>query len=280
MVMLRRQGKDVDLFKNRKYIDYIRGFHDENYENYFIGLENGHKVTATDFRFISTEKSYYCIKLAELNSTAEKLVTVYANDAETFWPNCMSMSHRGGKLMVYKRSVCMCADPATKLIVTCSCNDHSMPKISFPMWTKTGVDPIDIRVPGHQDLQYVGFSENVVGGLEFKAGPVPWKSESLFKYYYHNHDICYWANETVTTPYHRQHCCLYCLFEGKGLDYQIVMYSRAGWKYSIQRPFRTPFVASDKPRGTDIDGGYWTKTPFPPGSAHDTDKTCLLCPDP
>ena len=277
--MMRREQKDVALFKNRKYIDYLRGFHDENYENYFIGLENGHRLVGYDIRLLSTESHTYCLKLIAMNATTEKL-TLYSVDDPSFWPNCVAFSHRGEKLIAYKRSACLCVDPLTKLVVTCSCNDRWLPKVTTKMWTKFGQEQTDLKVPTHSDIRYVGFSESLATGVELKAQRNPWSSNPLFKHHNEGWDVCLWANETVTTPYFRQHCSLFTLIEGKARDYKILSYTRAGGNETMPRPFGMAFVASDKPRGTDIDGGFWTPTPFPAGSAHTDLKTCLLCPDP
>ena len=279
LVMMRREGKDIDMFKNRKFIDYVRGFHDENYENYFIGLDIGYQLTGRDFRYISASDYKLCIKMVPLNGSAEKLIMFHVNDA-TFWPNCVSLSLRGGKVMVYKRSVCMCVDPETKLVVTCSCNDQLMPKISFQMWKEYCMEKFDFTVPKNRDIRYIGFSGGASDGKELKGGPEPLESTPFFKYWPTIWDVCVWSNETVTTPRFRQHCTLYSIIESKAKDYEINSYGRGGGIANMRVPFGFPFVASDKPRGTNINGGYWTPTPVPSGGGYSADYTCLLCSEP
>ena len=279
--MLRRESKEVELFKNRKYQDYIKGFHDDDYENYWIGLENGHQLTSFDFRLVHKTSYDWCISLATLNSTTQKLIMFHQTSSTSYWDNCIQLSHRGGKLIIYKRSLCICADPETKLITTCSCNDKWLPKVTIPKWTKDSNAVFELRVNGHshRDIQYVGYSTGMATGLELKAASEPW-SNGLFKYQLDSWDVAFWTNETDTSLTYRQHYAMFSNLDSSTNFYQIASYGRDGSKASPSHPFNIAFRSSNKPRGTDIDGGFWTYVPVPSGGGYSLSYSCLLCSHP
>ena len=279
--MLKREGKDIALFKNRKYIDYVRGFHDGDYSNYWLGLENGKDLIGHDFRLLLLSNSDYCLGLTSLNATTEKLSLIFANAGNPFWRVCTPLSHRNGNLIIYKRSLCFCVDPLTKLIVTCSCNDKRLPKVTVPKWSKHGKETVSMGVRGfHPDIKYIGFEQSTpVNGSDLKAGSNEWPNFQL-SYNLYNWDISVFANESVFSLVYRQHLFTNSHFTERSTGYEMKRLYVGPGEASAQHPFRLPFVASDHPRGSNIQGGYWTDVPVPESGSSSPARSCLLCSTP